>query len=187
MAKSFIETIKGDDPIFFINALCGLGDIVSHLTRIPAVEKRYPNHTVVFLLGGFGGSPRLMKEMVERQGYLALIIKNYSRHHQHDNMEKVIKKSYVKESRGDLYETWSFCKEIFNNEEPSFLSYEMAFPYTYNTATKSSDIIEFHRFVNTKTVVIKPFTTEGNPEGFEHDVENKIRFFCIFYSQHVEN
>lgn len=173
MAKSFIETIKGDDPIFFINALCGLGDIVSHLTRIPAVEKRYPNHTVVFLLGGFGGSPRLMKEMVERQGYLALIIKNYSRHHQHDNMEKVIKKSYVKESRGDLYETWSFCKEIFNNEEPSFLSYEMAFPYTYNTATKSSDIIEFHRFVNTKTVVIKPFTTEGNPEGFEHDVENK--------------
>jgi len=172
MAKSFLETVKGDQPIFFINALCGLGDIVSHLSRLPAVREKYPNHTVVFLLGGFGGSPRLMKEMIERQGELALIIKNYAWINQHDKMEEFIKKSYVKESRGDLYETWSFCKEIFNNEKPSFLSYDMAFPYSYNTSSTPDLLDNFYEFSNSKTVVIKPFTTEGNPEGFEHDVEN---------------
>ena len=172
MAKSFLETIKGNEPIFFINTLCGLGDIVSHLSRLPAVKEKYPNHIVVFLLGGFGGSPRLMKEMIERQGELALIIKNYTWLNQHDTMEEFIKKTYVKETRGDVYETWSFCKEIFNNEEPSFLNYEMAFPYSYNTSSTPDLLDNFYGFANSKTVVIKPFTTEGNPEGFEHDVEN---------------
>ena len=172
MAKSFIEITKGDNPIFFINALCGLVDVVSHLTRVPAVKEKYPNHTVCFLLGGFGASPRLMKEMIERQGEIALIIKNYTWHSQHDKMEEFIKKTYVKESRGDVYETWSFCKEIFSNQEPSFMQYEMAFPYTYNTSSTPEMLEGFPDFVNTKTVVIKPFTTEGNAEGFEHDVEN---------------
>lgn len=190
MAKSFLETIKGDDPIFFINALCGLGDIVSHLTRLPAVKEKYPNHTVCFLLGGFGGSPRLMKEMIERQGEIALIIKNYTWHSQHDKMEEFIKKTYVKESRNDVYETWSFCKEIFSNEEPSFMQYEMAFPYTYNTSSTPEMLEGFSDFVNTKTVVIKPFTTEGNAEGFEHDIENK-RFWStekwIFLIERLKN
>ena len=172
MAKSFLETIKDDKPLFFINALCGLGDIVSHLSRLPAVKEKFPNHTVVFLLGGHGKSPRLMKEMIERQGEIALIIKNYIRHNQHDKMEDFIKKSYVKESRGDLYETWSFCREIFNNERPKFFDYPMSFPYTYNTTSTPEDIINFYDFVNSKTVIIKPFTTEGNPEGFQHDLEN---------------
>ena len=171
MAKSLLEVIKGDSPVFFINALCGLGDVVSHLTRLPAVKKKYPNHVIVFLLGGFGASPRLMKEMIERQGEIALIIKNYTWHSQHDKMEEFIKKTYVKESRGDVYETWSFCKEIFSNQEPSFMQYEMAFPYTYNSSTPQM-LEGFSDFVNAKTVVIKPFTTEGNAEGFEHDVEN---------------
>ena len=171
MAKSLLEVIKGDSPVFFINALCGLGDVVSHLTRLPAVKKKYPNHVIVFLLGGFGASPRLMKEMIERQGEIALIIKNYTWHSQHDKMEEFIKKTYVKESRDDVYETWSFCKEIFSNQEPSFMQYEMAFPYTYNSSTPQM-LEGFSDFVNAKTVVIKPFTTEGNAEGFEHDVEN---------------
>ena len=171
MAKSLLEVIKGDSPVFFINALCGLGDVVSHLTRLPAVKKKYPNHVIVFLLGGFGASPRLMKEMIERQGEIALIIKNYTWHSQHDKMEEFIKKTYVKESRGDVYETWSFCKEIFSNQEPSFMQYEMAFPYTYNSSTPQM-LEGFSDFVNAKTVVIKPFTTEGNAEGFEHYVEN---------------
>ena len=38
MAKSFLETIKDDKPLFFINALCGLGDIVSHLSRLHAFK-----------------------------------------------------------------------------------------------------------------------------------------------------
>ena len=40
---SFLETIKGNDPVFFIHALCGIGDITSHLARLPSVEKVYPN------------------------------------------------------------------------------------------------------------------------------------------------
>ena len=48
---SFLETIKGNDPVFFIHALCGIGDITSHLARLPSVEKVYPNHKIVFLLG----------------------------------------------------------------------------------------------------------------------------------------
>ena len=172
LAKSFIEIIKGDDPVFYINALCGLGDVVSHLTRLPAVEEKYPNHTICFLLGGFGKSPILMKEMIERQGYTATIIKNYNFHNQHDGMEEFIKKNYVKAERGDTYESWSFCREIFANEKPPFLEYEMAYPYTYNTNTKSTDIERFDDFVKCASVIIKPFTTEGNAEGFAHDIEN---------------
>ena len=74
---SFLETIKGNDPVFFIHALCGIGDITSHLARLPSVEKVYPNHKIVFLLGGYGKSPKLSKEMIERQGYAATTIKNY--------------------------------------------------------------------------------------------------------------
>ena len=51
------------------------------------------------------------------------------------------------------------------------MQYEMAFPYTYNSSTPQM-LEGFSDFVNAKTVVIKPFTTEGNAEGFEHDVEN---------------
>lgn len=172
MAKSFIELVKGNEPIFFINALCGLGDVISHLTRLPAVEDKYPDHTICFLLGGFSGSPRLMKEMIERQGYFASIIKNYSFHSQHESMELFIQKSYVNESRGDKYESWSFCREIFANEKPPFLEYEMAFPYTYNTSTKTTDIERFDDFVKCCSIIIKPFTTDGNAEGFQHDIDN---------------
>ena len=84
---SFLETIKGNDPVFFIHALCGIGDITSHLARLPSVEKVYPNHKIVFLLGGYGKSPKLSKEMIERQGYAATTIKNYIYHNQHQKME----------------------------------------------------------------------------------------------------
>ena len=47
-------------------------------------------------------------------------------------MEDFIKKNYVKTPRGDIYEDWSFCKEIFQNEEPPFYKYPLAFPYDYN-------------------------------------------------------
>ena len=87
-------------------------------------------------------------------------------------MEMFIQKTYVKDSRGDAYESWSFCREIFDNEKPPFLEYEMAFPYTYNTNTKTTDIERFDDFVKCCSVIIKPFTSEGNAEGFQHDIDN---------------
>ena len=118
MTKSFLETVKSNEPIFFINALCGLGDIVSHLSRLPAVKEKYPNHIVVFLLGGFGGSPRLMKEMIERQGELALIIKNYTWLNQHDTMEEFIKKTYKNiETKETFHTKEDILKSMFEDEE----------------------------------------------------------------------
>ena len=135
---SFLETIKGTDPVFFIHALCGIGDITSHLARLPSVEKIYPKHKIVFLLGGYGKSPKLSKEMIERQGYAATTIKNYVYHNQHQKMEDFINKTYVKTERSDVYEDWSFCKEIFQNDDPPFYKYPLVFPYEYKTNTDTS-------------------------------------------------
>ena len=172
MAKGFLEIMNDDKPIFFINALCGLGDLTSFLARLDSLGSYHPHHTPVFLLGGFGASPRLMKEMCDRQGVVATIIKNYNFHSQHDNIESFIVGKYVKESRGDKYESWSFCREIFANEDPPFYQYEMAPRYDYKTNTKKEDIKGFDYFLNKKSIIIKPFTATGNAEGFDHDVEN---------------
>lgn len=170
---SFLETIKGNDPVFFIHALCGVGDITSHLARLPNVEKTYPNHKIVFLLGGYGKSPKLSKELIERQGYAATTIKNYIYHNQHQKMEDFIKKNYVKTPRGDIYEDWSFCKEIFQNEDPPFYKYPLAFPYDYKFDVDTSKIENWDTYLKSRSVLIKPFTTDGNAEGFDHDLEQK--------------
>lgn len=172
MPKSFLELIKGDEPVFYINFLAGLGDAVSNIARMESLQQLHPNHRIVWMLGGFGKSPMLMKELIEREGYIATIIKNYNFHNQHETMEEFILKNYVKKDRGDLYESWSFCREIFNNEDPPFLKYEMKFPYYFKTNTTAADINGFDEFSNLNTAIIKPFTTEGNPEGFEHDIEH---------------
>jgi len=172
MKKSFLELVKGDKPLFIINALCGLGDMVSHLSRIPDLEKQFPNHTPLFLIGGYGKSPKLMKDLCDRQEVSSSIIKNYNFHNQHDKMEEFIIKNYVKESRGDIYESWSFCKEIFKNSEPPFYRFQMPDRYDYKTNVSIDQIENGELFKNEKIVLIKPFTTEGNAEGFDHDIKN---------------
>ena len=39
MAKGFLEIMNDDKPIFFINALCGLGDLTSFLARLDSLGR----------------------------------------------------------------------------------------------------------------------------------------------------
>lgn len=152
-----------EQPTFYILALCGFGDILSHITRLPAVKKAWPGYKIKWFLGGFGKSPQFSKEQLEREGYEASIIKNLTFHNQLPAMRDFMLSNVVKP--GDKFEDWSFCEEIFNNQEPVFSKYEMTFPYFYFA---KEDIT----YDSNRCVIIHPITKSGNAEGFEHDVKN---------------
>ena len=153
---------------FIILQLAGFGDTLSAITRLPAVKEKYPEHEIVFYLGGYGKSVDFSKEQLEREGYKTNIIKNLNFHNQLPEIRKLIKDNFV--SDGDIFEDWSFCDEIFRNEEPPFYKYEMKFPYNYKTNA------ETEKRDSETVVAIHPLTKSGNAEGFESDVE-KGRFW----------
>ena len=153
---------------FIILQLAGFGDTLSAITRLPAVKEKYPEHEIVFYLGGYGKSVDFSKEQLEREGYKANIIKNLNFHNQLPEIRKLIKDNFV--SDGDIFEDWSFCDEIFRNEDPPFYKYEMKFPYNYKTN------VETEKRDSETVVAIHPLTKSGNAEGFESDVE-KGRFW----------
>jgi hypothetical protein len=158
---------------FHVLSLCGFGDILSHLTRIKAVKKKYPEHIVKFWLGGFGKAPQFSKEQIEREGYEAMIVKNLNFHNQLPAIRKLFLDQVVQEN--DIFEDWSFCEEIFQNKEPSFMQYDMEFPYNYSIGREKTEdekwYIDFTKDDSRALVAIHPLTKSGNAEGFEHDLQ----------------
>lgn len=163
---------------FYILALFGLGDCLSAICRLKSVKQKYPEYEIVFFLGGFGRSPQLSKEQLELEGYKANIINNFTYHGQLFQIEEFLKKSILKE--GDILEDWSFCNEIFNNQEAYNWKYEFEYPYNYvNELTVNPDkkkyqkIEEIQNLFLDKTkkyIGIKPLTKSGNAEGFSNDL-----------------
>ena len=166
---------------FHILCLAGYGDILSHITRIPAVREKYPKeeYDIKFWLGGYGKSPQFSKEQIEREGYEASLIKNLTFHNQLPEMRKFIKENAVKED--DVFEDWSFCEEIFQNKAPVFMQYEMQFPYDYNAEHKGR---RKEHLRTKKAVAIHPLTKSGNAEGFEHDMQQN-RFWTRENWKHI--
>ena len=153
-----------DKPKYHLLALHGFGDTLSLLTRIPNLQKEYPDHEIVFWLGGFGKAVQFSKEQIEREGHTAKIVKNLTYHNQLENTRTFLKKSVVKS--GDMFMDVSFCDEIFNNQSPPFHKYDMVFPFEYKT-----DVPIGVTPVPKKAIAIQPLTKSGNAEGFESDVE----------------
>jgi hypothetical protein len=163
---------------FHILALCGIGDILSHITRFPAVNVKYPDHKIKMWIGGFGRSPQFMKEIVELENDLhdnieVSLIKNLTFHNQLPEMRKFLNDNVV--HPGDILEDWSFCEEIFQNKEPIFMQYEMTdgFDYEYTDRTEEfvTDLVFLFGHVTEPIIAIQPLTKSGNAEGFESDVE----------------
>lgn len=148
---------------FVILQLAGFGDTLSAITRLPAVKKKYPEHEIVFYLGGFGKSVEFSKQQIEREGYKANIIKNLNFHVQLEEIRNLLKKTL---NDGDILEDWSFCEDIFQNKEPVFYQYDMQFPYQYKTTKNTIDN------TSNKIIAIHPLTKSGNVDGFESDVKN---------------
>lgn len=157
---------------FHILQLAGFGDTLSALTRIPAVKEKYPEHEIQFWLGGIGQSVEFSKQQIEREGYKASVVKNFSFHNQIRSTYDFIKENVFEEN--DILEDWSFCSEIFSNKDPVFYKYDLQFPYHYKT-TKHPYNTEIN-FTPKNTVAIHPLTKSGNIEGFESDLE-KGRFW----------
>jgi len=158
---------------FHILCLAGYGDILSHITRLPALREKYPreDYDIKFWLGGFGKAVQFSKEQLEREGCEASIIKNLTFHNQLPEMRKFIQDSLVEE--GDMFEDWSFCEEIFVNKTPIFMQYPVQISYSYTTsisAVYNNDMSEA-LFKNKNAIAIQPLTKSGNAEGFEHDVQ----------------
>jgi len=153
--------------------LCGFGDTLSAITRLPSFKEIYPKHKICFYLGGFGKSPEMSKQQLELEGYEAKIINNLQYHGQLPQIRDFLQKSVIKE--GDIFEDWSFCEEIFNNQPATNWQYDMKIPYAYsNEANESEYFEEIHNEVvnhlGLKIVAIKCVTKSGNAEGFDHDI-----------------
>ena len=120
--------------------LCGFGDTLSAITRLPEVKHRYPNHEIVVYLGGFGKATQFSKEQLEREGYKANIIKNLNYHNQLPQMRQFLQSNIV--GKDDIFEDWSFCEEIFQNQEPPFYKYDMLYPYKYESGLDINKILK---------------------------------------------
>jgi|TARA_R110000824_G_scaffold164685_10_gene341059 hypothetical protein len=131
---------------YVVLQLAGYGDTLSLLTRIPDLQKEYPEHEIVFFLGGFGKAVQFSKEQIEREGYSAKIVKNLTFHNQLENTRKFLKDNIVKP--GDMFMDASFCDEIFANKEPPFRKYEMLYPYEYKTDVDRDDVVNKVKYVN---------------------------------------
>ena len=156
---------------FHILKLAGFGDILSAITRLPALKEEYPDYKIKFWLGGFGKSPLFSKEQLAREGYEAGLIKNLTFHNQLPTIRDFLMSKVVKE--GDKLEDWSFCEEIFDNRKPIFSKYDLQYPYEYKTKAPSAELKSFTEHIkNNNGVAVHPLTKEGNAEGFQSDVDN---------------
>ena len=153
---------------FIILQLAGFGDTLSAIARLPSVKEKYPQHEIIFYLGGYGKSVQFSKEQIEREGYKANIIKNFNFHNQIQKTKELLEKNLL--SEGDILEDWSFCEEIFNNKTPIFYKYDLKIPYNYKTTINPYD---FNLdYTPDKTIAVHPLTKTGNAEGFESDLNN---------------
>lgn len=50
-------------PEVWVYVRCGLGDFLTYLTRVPALQEKYPGHAISFFVGGYGQAPQFMKEV----------------------------------------------------------------------------------------------------------------------------
>lgn len=176
-----------NDKKYIILMLCGFGDTLSAIARLPSAKKKYSEYKICFYLGGFGKSPEISKQQLELEGYEAKIINNLQYHNQLPQIREFLKNSVVRD--GDIFEDWSFCEEIFNNQPAINWQYEMEIPYVYMNKMnrmlpiekeeieyyeKLDEIREMLKEVRNdrvlKVVAIKCVTKSGNAEGFEHDV-----------------
>jgi hypothetical protein len=131
---------------YYILSLAGFGDTLSLLTRIPNLQKEYPEHEIEFFLGGFGKAVQFSKEQIEREGYSAKIIKNLTYHSQLASTKEFLKKNVVKP--GDMFMDASFCDEIFQNQEPPFRQYDMVFPFEYKTGVEIDDVVDKIKYID---------------------------------------
>jgi len=157
-----------DKPKYHLLALCGFGDTLSFLTRMPKFQEAYPDHEFVFWLGGFGKAVQFSKDQIEREGYTAKVVSNLTYHNQLENTRQFLKKNVVKP--GDMFMDASFCEEVFANKEPPFWQYEMQYPYEYKTG------VELKIDNTNKVIAVQPLTKSGNAEGFKSD-EAQGRFW----------
>ena len=161
--------------------LCGIGDVLSHITRFPAMQEIFPDYKLKVFLGGFGRSPQFMKEILELETFgndniEVSIIKNLTYHSQLPGMEKFIQDNVMQE--GDIFQNWSFCHEIFQNQKPIFMQYKMTEGFDYEYGYHSQSNKENFEVTNNRIVAIQPLTKSGNAEGFESDVA-KGRFWSL--------
>jgi len=164
-----------------ILALCGIGDILSHITRFSNLETKFPDCKLKVWLGGFGKSPQFMKDILELETFNGEmievgLIKNLTFHNQLLEMRKFLQDNVVKEN--DIIQDWSFCDEIFDNKRPVFWDYKMTEGFDYEYGYHSQANKENYQIPKKNTVAIQPLTKSGNAEGFDSDVE-RGRFWAL--------
>lgn len=154
---------------FNILQLAGFGDTLSAIARLDSVKEEYPDYKIKFWLGGFGKAPEFSKKILEKEGYEATIIKNFSFHNQITQTKKLISEKLLND--GDILEDWSFCEEIFKNQNPVFYKYDFDDFYDYQYEEEDFKFALNKLEGIKKPIAIHVTTRSGNPEGFDRDLE----------------
>jgi len=160
-----------------ILSVAGIGDNISNVARLTAVYKEHGDIAVKFWLGGYGKSPQFSKELIDRvaekHGFnlKAAVVKNLTVHGQIPDIIKFIKSSPVVYGDDDMFEDWSFCNEIFNNQEIPQSRYDIADGFDYSSEELSASAYSYQELIDMRAdkrvIAIHPITTAGNHEGFE--------------------
>jgi len=108
-------------------ARCGIGDIVSHLSRLESIKQQNNDKDVRFWIGGYKNIPQLCKQILDNHGTQCDIVVGWENISQND----LIKKHFVEKFPNDKVIDLNFELDIFSNKIPDFFKYEMQFPFKY--------------------------------------------------------
>jgi hypothetical protein len=166
--------------------LCGFGDTLSVITRIPDIENKYPDYSINFYLGGFGKSPQFSKEQLERElrhkESSVQVIDGLVYHNQLPAIKQFIKSNLVKDN--DVFFDFSFCEEIFKNQDPPQMQFSMEDRYVFCESPVIHTHEEFEKQIYSHDdlfdvisnfypyICIQALTKSGNAEGFQADLAN---------------
>ncbi len=154
---------------------CGIGDIISHLTRIDSIKDFHKDNDIKFWLGGYGDIPKLCKDLLTFNGIDSEIVKGWNSLQQNDMIKKWIE-GKTAEKVVDL----NFEQDIFSNKIPDFYRYNMKFPFNFKGEEFKDDFLE------TGNVIGLQIKTTTGASDFDHNgkrfwpIENWKKLIDIF-------
>ena len=153
-------------PNIHILVRCGIGDLYAHITRLPSLQKEYPNSRIYFYVGGGSIIPQLLADVLAPYPSISgvHVLEGYWKRSER-RMKRMLKYIRSNTYEGDIVLNW------IPTEAP--LSYPMNVPFSPRVYKEDEEFVdeffEKNGLGNSNTIAIHPISTKGNAQTFEKD------------------
>ena len=154
-------------PCIHILVRCGIGDIFTFLTRLPALKEKYPGSRIYFHVGGWAGIPIAIADVLKpysREVDGVFVLEGYQGHSER-RMNRMLRYLKTRMLPGDVLLNWIPQRAPFE--------YEMRLPFRPRLFKEDKEFVE--SFFKEKglsednVIAVHPITTKGNSSDFEEE------------------